>query len=272
MKPLPAEGSPIERKLPAATLVAGRPPSVPPSSTNRKVKPPASQRAYPWLLLLSTCVAGTFCYLYITKPVIQASNGSPAPLVSLDGHPPAASPASAPGASLAETKKSSTPPSVTPAADHLPGDATAGPSRPASADPRTAGLAKSGPGAAFEETNLRVQHVLTAETPGGEASRIVLDVPVLYRSRSLRWSKEDLGQARELLVRLADYQERTRALRAEGVALLDSWNHLIGRSIPGAGLRADSPSLPANQEEASTAPRPASLNTSESIQIQPAGK
>ena len=58
---------------------------------------------------------------------------------------------------------------------------------------------------AFEETNLRVQHVLTAETPGGD-------------------------------------------------------------------LRADSSTLPVNQLDAAGAPRPAGLNTIESIQIQPSIK
>ena len=79
-------------------------------------------------------------------------------------------------------------------------------------------------------------------------------------------------QARELLVRLMDYQEKSQLLRAEGVELLDAWNRLIEASIPATDLRADSPSLPANQEDAADAPRPAGLITTESIQLQPSGK
>ncbi len=125
---------------------------------------------------------------------------------------------------------------------------------------------------AFEETNLRVQHVLTAETPGGQLARIDIDVPVLYQSRNLRWTAAEVPDARALLIRLADYQEKSRTLRGEGVALLDSWNRLVGRSIPAGDLRADSSTLPVNQLDAAGAPRPAGLNTIESIQIQPSIK
>ena len=69
-----------------------------------------------------------------------------------------------------------------------------------------------------------------------------------------------------------DYQDKCRSLRAEGVGLLDSWNHLIERSIPATQVRADSPTLPANQQDAADAPRPAGLMSTDSIQIQPSGK
>jgi hypothetical protein len=98
----------------------------------------------------------------------------------------------------------------------------------------------------------------------------VLDVPVLYQSRNLRWTEEEVATARNLLDRLADHQEKTKNLRAEGIALLDSWNPLIEKSIPSGDLRADSPSLPANQGDASQSPRPAMLNSTESIEIRTA--
>ena len=127
-------------------------------------------------------------------------------------------------------------------------------------------------GNAFEETNLRIQHILTAEAPGGNLARIDIEVPVLYQSRNLRWTASEVAEARALLVRLADYQEKSQQLRAEGIELLDSWNRLVEHSIPSGELRADSPTLPINQQDAADAPRPAGLNTTESIQIQPAGK
>jgi len=74
------------------------------------------------------------------------------------------------------------------------------------------------------------------------------------------------------MLRLMDYQEKSLQLRSEGADLMNSWNQLIGDSIPAPDLRADSPSLPTNQEDSSDAPLPASLITTESIQIQPAGK
>jgi len=122
-----------------------------------------------------------------------------------------------------------------------------------------------------EETNLRVQHVLNAATADGDLSRILLDVPVIYASRQLRWTDQEVSQAREIHARLADYHEQSRRLRELGSGLIDEWNELIERSIPAADLRADSPSLPANQQTAGHPNRPAELDTTEVIEIHPDG-
>lgn len=122
----------------------------------------------------------------------------------------------------------------------------------------------------FEETNLRVQHILTAIAPDGQKARIDIEVPVLYQSRKLRWSASEVANARELLRRLSDYQERTRVLQGEGRELLGLWNQLVENSIPASQLRADSPTLPANQLDAADSPRSADLDSTELIQIQPA--
>jgi len=162
---------------------------------------------------------------------------------------------------------------LAPSSQKLPGDVppSVAPSSttPAIAAPRKA-IGKTGANP-FEETNLRIQHVLIAEAPGGARSRLEFEVPVLYRSRDLRWSQTEVLQARELLGKFADYQEKNRALRAEGIVLLDAWNHLISRSIPGGVLRADSPSLPANQDEATASPQPSGLDTFEAIRLNPDG-
>ena len=229
------------------------------SSANRRANSCSTSRAYPWLLVFSTMVAGLFCLLYMTKPVIV-----PAPAMIAAG---AASQVSEPV--IAEK----TPPaaaSLLPSRDSLPGENTA-PASPVASDPREAQVAPPA-NATFEETNLRIQHILTADSPGGAQDRIVLDVPVLYQSRQLRWTPAEVAQARELLERLMDYQEQSRALRAEGVALLDAWNSLIERSIPAGELRADSPSLPSNQQDAAAAPRPADFISSDTIKIQAPGK
>jgi hypothetical protein len=153
-------------------------------------------------------------------------------------------------------------PEIMPDKDRLPGE------KPTGSTPRATSPSET----PFENTNLRIQHILTAEAPGGHTSRIDLDVPVLYQSRNLRWTPAEVAKARELLIRLADYQEKSRNLRLEGVELLDSWNQLIENSVPAAALRADSPTLPTNQQDAADSPRPAGLDTTELIQIQPAGK
>lgn len=217
------------------------------SKSNRRATACPTQRIYPWLLFASTAVAALFCLMYITKPVILASQ-SPIPTYTPPPAAPHASPATA---------------ALMPGKDQLPGEKiTRGntPDRNSSA------------AAAFEQTNLRIQHILTAEAPGGHLAKIDIDVPVLYRSRNLRWTAAEVADARALLTRLADYQEKSQTLRAEGAELLDSWNRLVQRSIPAGDLRADSPTLPTNQQDAADAPRPAGLDTTELIRIQPAGK
>jgi hypothetical protein len=91
--------------------------------------------------------------------------------------------------------------------------------------------------------------VIDAESPSGDVNRLTIDVPVLYRSRNLRWSQEEATRARDLLDRLVNYQDKVRSLRNEGTQLLIDWNGLMQTSIPGEALRADSPSLPANQPD-----------------------
>lgn len=230
------------------------------SKANRRANGNPVHRVYPWLLSLSTGAAAVFCLLYITKPVIvPASIANPGISLSTTPPPP-----------LAKTPESKA--SLLPNGNSLPGEhGSASPNKPTPADPRRI-LPTSPSPSAFEETNLRIQHVLTAEAPGGHLDRIDLDVPVLYQSRNLRWTAPEVDKARELLLRLMDHQEKMRKLRAEGVELLDSWNSLVGASIPASELRADSPTLPDNQSDAADLPRPAGLTTTDSIEIQSSGK
>jgi hypothetical protein len=252
MKPLPAqhiiELNSSDSGLPSLPAVASY------SKANRRVPTHSAVRVYPWLLVLSTGVAALFCFMYITKPaVIMASQNTPT------------SP-SIPNASMVSARMGDV--SLMPNKDRLPGEKTA----PA---PHSSAESQKAPPQAiarFEQTNLRIQHILTAEAPGGHHAKIDIDVPVLYQSRNLRWTSTEVASARDLLNRLANYQEQTRILRAEGVDLLNSWNRLIEQSIPATDLRADSPTLPTNQQDAAELPRPALLDTSEAIKIQPAGK
>jgi hypothetical protein len=142
------------------------------------------------LLLASTAVAAVFCLLYITKPVILTP-----PTV---GMPPIQESREI----LASTLPKG--PELMPPSESLPGEPAekSQPTpRPLASNPKNAPPA-TGSESGFEESNLRVQHVLTAESPGGDLSRIVLDVPVLYQSRNLRWTEEEVATARNLLDRL----------------------------------------------------------------------
>lgn len=250
MKPMPAEEKPREAPNPIPSLPLNSAPGSF-STANRRAGSCPVQRVYPWLLFASTAVAATFCLAYITKPVIL----------------PGPSPADGTVAEMEVAANVTLPakPAVKllPDADSLPGD-------PGRATLGSAGenLPASSLAADFEETNIRIQHVLDAESPSGDISRIIVDVPVLYRSRNLRWTQAEAAEARELLERLSAHQEKTRALRDEGSALLGDWNRLMGGSIPTDALRADSPSLPANQNDPLAPSGSAASETIETIKLR----
>ncbi len=226
-------------------------------STNRRAVCPI-QRAYPWLLAASTGLAAVFCAMYLTKPVIVPGQAAAAPVETA-----APTLVPSPSPALAATPRTQAP--LLPTADDLPGDT---PARPQPADPRRLGsAARDISGSSFEETNLRVQHVLGAQGPNGEnLGKILLDVPVLYQSRTLRWTPEDIAEARELLAAIGDYQERSRTLREEAGILLAAWNNLVDGSIPAPVLRADSPSLPSNQSSRKQASE--DLDTVRAIEVR----
>ncbi len=264
MKPLPAQNSVVgktaEKPMPSIpTTLAGT--TMLYSAANRRATACPVQRVYPWLLFTSTAIAGVFCLMYITKPVVLGASGN------------FESQSQSPSAVLAKTVEltASKPDSLLPDQHRLPGEKTLIPVTPRPA--ASAGeLPQPSASAEFEQTNLRVQHILTADTSDGHVANIDIDVPVLYQSRNLRWTPAEVAQARQLLIQLADYQDKTRQLRSEGVNLLASWNQLVEKSMPAGVLRADSPSLPSNQQDAADAPRPAGLDTNEAIRIQPIEK
>ncbi len=273
MNPLPVgnSGMPSIGGKPMLPL----PSALPSGSTDAKKKaaprPPRANdaaplhRAYPALLLASTTLAGVFCYLYLTKPVIApAATTTSLPLSATTMAP---QPAAQAKPAATQTKPS---PALLPASDRLPGDA-----KPATATARHESPAKATPAKlaipTFEETNLRVQHVLSAESPGGDLSRLVVDVPVLYRTGNLAWTEAQIAESRALLNDLSNYQEKSRELRAEGNRLLAAWNRLIASSIPTPILRADSPALPENQGQSGQTPATPDIDTTRSIQIQPSG-
>lgn len=198
----------------------------------RRQSPPI---AYSCVLLLSTAVAACFCYLYLSKPVIQIVNH-----VRTDPPPPR------------EATES--------------GKAPAIPREPE----KDRGIAKSKAPTHgnLEETNLRIQHILTAESADGRVDRIELTVPVLYQSRSMLWTESEVETARMLHHRLNEHRVQTQKLRDEGKQLLSEWNELIIHSIPTQALRADSPSLPINQKDALEISSPAGWTTDDLIEVK----
>ncbi|NJR43289.1 MAG: hypothetical protein HC767_12170, partial [Akkermansiaceae bacterium] len=252
MKPFPNENSQpaIRRESAVSALPAV---SAEPNFTSANGKGEMAShtlyRSYPWMLLASTAVAGVFCLLYITKPVVQASQSIPPqpttqPSVSLPETPP--NPQSTD--SVKANNESKVLGSLMPNPDRLPGESSMD-STPSQND-STPTKQQPIPSPAYEETNLRVQHIINAEGPDGLLAKIHLNVPVIYQSRNLRWMPEEVSEARELLIRLSDYQEKNpepAGRRHRATRILES---SLERSIPSDELRADSPTIPQNQRDA----------------------
>ncbi len=180
-----------------------------------------SQRLYPWLLLASTAIAGIFCFAYITKPVFLTQSQEKPALAEKT-----ASPAKPANPVIEKTGP------ITQGNPPLPLTTEIIPPAPLSTG--------------YEETNIRMQHILDVSSTNGDVHRLVVDVPALYKSRSLRWTQGDAAQARLLLKRLEQFQQKSRDLQNEGQQLSREWNALMDASIPQTTLRADSPSLSTN--------------------------
>jgi len=212
-------------------------------------------KAYPWLLGASTCLSALLCWMYISKPVIvsagrqaggqdqaavELANGSvPAEAVSVGDLVPSndALPGSVPSDSGAAVVVNS---------------ATMDPSQLAAVRAR-GHLSDTSLG--WETTNLKVQHILMADTGNEGQEKIVLDVPVLYQTRTMRWAPADVAEARAVLARLMVYERNLSNLRHEGQTILKEWNELLEETVPAPALRADSPSLPYNYGQGSQSGR-----------------
>ena len=215
------------------------------SYSNRRLASTRTQRLYPFLLCASTAVAAVFCFAYITKPVVY--NNSTDLGNSVISSQPIAAPENLVTKQSAPTNKA---PGVKPKSNSAASKHQFPPA------PLTSG---------FEETNIRMQHILDAESTSGDIHRIVIDVPVLYKSRNLRWSQDNAAHARVLLQRLEAYQEKSRTLRDEGKLILEDWNKLMDASVPNHVLRADSPSISSNLLKSS---RMAHASDSDAVKIQ----
>lgn len=221
---------------------------------------------YPVLLILSTGMAAVFCYLYLKKPAVSVAMMTVPSAVNTPAvvHPPVAGGGKEKPATAVANKGGT---GYAPSSDQLPGDKVKTGNEGVRAS--GGGVSNLAQTSVFEETNMRVQHVLTAETPSGDLSRIVLDVPVLIKSGTMAWSAEDVSYARDLLKHLMVHQEKTQALREEGAQLLKAWNYLVEKTVPTTILRADSPTLPSNQKHLQGTMKSTNLDSQEAIKIQP---
>ncbi|SHK33167.1 hypothetical protein SAMN02745181_3630 [Rubritalea squalenifaciens DSM 18772] len=215
---------------------------------------------YKFLLLTTTSAAAFFCWLYITKPTtISAApekdelslskppkdDDSTFELNDVDQSPQ--------DSGSVQTERLSNPTDFIPPSDQtLPGLANSAqgshlspvnPTRsaniPLANTPSTAGKAS------WEETNDRVQHIITAQR-NGNSERLIIEVPVIYMTRGMRLGPGQAEEARRILKAMEIYQDRINKLQQDGENISKAWNSLLMSTQPVEALRADSPSLPQN--------------------------
>ena len=253
LEPIPTEQIVLAKEKPPRTSMMA------PDTRHPIITPAVPQdsgqleKAYPWLLGVSTCLSALLCWMYVSKPVIvqeTAVSSQPQEIIE----PAAPKPKLVEQTTQVTTNRVA---ELVPSDNQLP---SAGNTKVASAsgqpemviDPRATSrasrdAAEAGVVPGWEKTNLKVQHILSADLGTGEHERIVLNVPVLYESRNMRWTPTDIEKAREILARLMLYERNLSNLRKESHVILADWNHLLKQTVPATSLRADSPSLPYNQ-------------------------
>ncbi|GAA5497172.1 hypothetical protein Rhal01_03362 [Rubritalea halochordaticola] len=218
---------------------------------------------YKFLLLTTTSAAAFFCWLYITKPTtIEAlpekdevsltkrptADESSTDIDAVDSHTP--------DMNSDQPENQSNPTDFIPPSDQtLPGLANSSqgshlsPVNPArSANIPLANTPSTAGKASWEETNDRVQHIITAQR-NGNSERLIIEVPVIYMTRGMRLGPGQAEEARRILKAMEIYQDRINKLQQDGENISKAWNSLLMSTQPVEALRADSPSLPQNNNQ-----------------------
>jgi len=119
------------------------------------------------------------------------------------------------------------------------------------ADPRELGVtANEGPNKEYEETLASVQRTLTAVSPSGEKQLIRLKIPVMYQSRTLRLTKDNITGSQSTLAKLKTKHAELKTFREDIEAILQEWNKIVENTTPNQLLLPESPTLPNNQSKA----------------------
>lgn len=182
------------------------------------------EKLYPGLLVASLLLAASFCFLYLTKPVVEISaiNSSKEPVVAIES----------------ETTKSE---QLLPWPDE----------EPLLPSPVESSVLRSSPASLAEQvgnesTHLKMQQVLLVEGPEQLREKIEVEQKVGYPTRLLRWDQETIRRARLLKQEIARHLNDVRIVKENGKHLMTEWESLVLESMPTEVLRADSPSLPRN--------------------------
>lgn len=249
LEPIPTTKALVVQTMPATSekLVVSNSRRSQNSAVDLTAEASGLTKAYPWLLATSVCLSGVLCWMYVTKPVIAPAAPVAAIQPSVSHNGPSGEPnGPLDGASLIPSD-SALPGASPVVANRAAAPDTGQPGSPVNIDPRKlAAMSGDSSEAGWESTNLKVQHILSADSGNGQLEKIILDVPVRYETRTMRWTVHDIEKARDVLGRLMIYERDLNNLRKQGVTILQDWNTLLEHTVPAPALRADSPSIPYN--------------------------
>ncbi len=173
-------------------------------------------RFYPPLLFFSTALTGVFLFLYLTKPVIVQQ--APATVVEAAEVVPVSNVLEVVEAPSEEL--SPWPESELLGSNSLPGLEVE--IVPPNFEEETS----------FLPTTLGVEQIVTVESLDGELEELTVSLPVLYPEDMLSWDDESVLAAEELAADIDAHLTKVREVQANGVRLLESWNHLVSKSVP----------------------------------------
>lgn len=105
----------------------------------------------------------------------------------------------------------------------------------------------SGPEGEFEETSRVMFRTLVAQMGDGKNNILRLKVPILYKSRLMRMTEEDVDNARKILEKTKEAQKLLEQAKVLIQEALPEWNELVRKTTPYEALLPESPSLPSNQ-------------------------
>ena len=81
-------------------------------------------------------------------------------------------------------------------------------------------------------TTLGVEQIVEVASLNGELEKFTVSLPVLYPENVLSWNAESIAEAQLLASDIEAHLEQVRAVQANGLELLESWNHLVSKSVP----------------------------------------
>ena len=209
------EPFPVKRwNEPLPIAVEGHPIAHP---NSEKGEAKSLSRFYPPLLFFSTTLTGVFLFLYMTKPVIV--NESPL-VAQVQAEVATPAPEKTVVVESVNEELSPWPEAEMLIANQLPG------LTPLQTEPTV----EIEP--AMISTTLGVEQIVKVESLNGELEEFTVSLPVLYPENMLSWNEESILEAQALASDIESHLAQVREVQANGVRLLENWNHLVSKSVP----------------------------------------